>query len=358
MHEFSYGIEGDYNDVKSTAFKKNIITGVESPADTRYPDGGSNMTNLGLYLTHLFKMSQYATLTDGMRFSSVTLKATINDTTFFKFPFKEIEQSNLAVNGSIGVIVTPKDDWKITLLGSTGFRAPNVDDLSKIFESVPGNVIVPNSDLKPEYTYNIEMGVSKVFNKMVKVQVTGYYTSLRDAIVTDKFLFNGQDSIIYEGELSAVTANQNKLKAYIYGVNFNFGADITNNFTLAGTVNYTYGRIKTDSTDYPIDHIPPLFGKGSLVYKRDKFKTEFYVLFNGKKSKDDYNLYGEDNFSSATPDGMPAWYTLNLSAAYTINRYLQLEAGVENMLDKNYRVFASGISAPGRNYFVTLKAGY
>jgi hemoglobin/transferrin/lactoferrin receptor protein len=71
---------------------------------------------------------------------------------------------------------------------------------------------------------------------------------------------------------------------------------------------------------------------------------------------EDYSPSGEDNQQYATPDGMPSWYTLNLKAGYQINRYLGIQAGVENILDHHYRNFASGISAPGRNIFVTLRA--
>ncbi len=57
----------------------------------------------------------------------------------------------------------------------------------------------------------------------------------------------------------------------------------------------------------------------------------------------------------ATPDGPLAWYTLNLRTAYQLTRSWAVQAGLENILDRNYRVFASGISAPGRNLFLTVR---
>ena len=62
---------------------------------------------------------------------------------------------------SFGIINMPSDDLKLSLLLSTGFRAPNIDDLSKVFESAKGMVIVPNADLKPEKTINYELGITK-----------------------------------------------------------------------------------------------------------------------------------------------------------------------------------------------------
>jgi hemoglobin/transferrin/lactoferrin receptor protein len=41
-----------------------------------------------------------------------------------------------------------------------------------------------------------------------------------------------------------------------------------------------------------------------------------------------------------------------------INRNITLQAGVDNLLDTQYRVFASGINAPGRNIFGTVRLSF
>lgn len=67
---------------------------------------------------------------------------------------------------------------------------------------------------------------------------------------------------------------------------------------------------------------------------------------------------GEDNEQYATPEGMPAWWTLNLRLQYQLNKNLLIQGACENILDANYRVFASGISAPGRNFIVAVRANF
>ena len=42
--------------------------------------------------------------------------------------------------------------------------------------------------------------------------------------------------------------------------------------------------------------------------------------------------------------------------SYAINGNLSVQAGLENIADQHYRTFASGISAPGRNLQVSLRA--
>jgi len=71
-----------------------------------------------------------------------------------------------------------------------------------------------------------------------------------------------------------------------------------------------------------------------------------------------YNLNGEDNLQYATPDGMPSWYTINLRSSFQLKKQIQLQVAIENILDRNYRYFASGISAPGRNISISLRAAF
>ena len=124
-------------------------------------------------------------------------------------------------------------------------------------------------------------------------------------------------------------------------------------------MSYTFGRFNnTDGTNTPQDHIPPMFGKESLAYNHARFTTEAYILFNGWKKIKDYNLDGEDNQQYATPDGMPSWMTLNWKAAVNATRHLQIQFGIENILDRNYRYFASGFSAPGRNYVFAVRTNF
>jgi hemoglobin/transferrin/lactoferrin receptor protein len=357
-HEFRYGVEGTYNYVGSTAFTEDIMTGETGPLDTRYPDGGSSMTSAALYATDNFEINSKLILNAGLRYNYVGLHAEFIDTTFFPFPFHEITQKNNALTGNIGLIILPGDEWRLSVLGSSGFRVPNVDDLSKVFESVPGSVIVPNPDLEPEYTYNGEISLSKGFNDRIRLEGIAFYTLYRNAITTAVSTFDGQDSIYYNGELSQVITNVNANSGYLYGASASLEADVSDHFAITSTLNYTYGRLNTDTTDYPLDHIPPIFGKTSLILKINKFRGEFYSMYSGWKDVDDYNLVGEDNFANATEYGMPAWVTFNVRATYQINRFLQVSAALENIADQNYRVFASNISAPGRNLIVTLKGSF
>ena len=49
-------------------------------------------------------------------------------------------------------------------------------------------------------------------------------------------------------------------------------------FNIYATINYTYGRILSDTVPYPLHHIPPVFGRLSLKYQKKKVSTEFFVI--------------------------------------------------------------------------------
>ncbi len=360
-NELIVGMDGQFNDVKSVADRTNLTTGAVSKLDARYPDGKNKMNYVGLYAQHILKLKNGKwVLNDGIRFQSVSLRSNVADNSFFNLPVTNFEQDNFAVTGNLGVIYNPQISTRVSLGFSSGFRAPNIDDLVKVFDfSVAKRVYVPNADVDPEYTYNIDLGIRQDFAKIVRLELTGFYTFFRNAIVGAPFKLNGQDSVVYNGVTSAVYANQNLNKGKTYGFNVSTRIDFTKYFYLTSTATYTKGRLKKfKAGELPQDHIPPFFGKTSLNYKHSRFGLELYAMYNGWKKIADYNPDGEDNQQYATPDGMPSWFTLNWRGNVKICKAVQLQLGIENMTDRNYRYFGSGFSAPGRNFIVALRAGF
>ena len=356
-NEVTVGTDGQYNNVRSSAEEKNIVTGVKSALDTRYPDGGSTMSYAAVYAQHLLKIiPDKLILSDGVRLNFVNMRSTFNDKTFFPFPYSDATQKNTAVSGNLGLVYMPVERWKLTLNGATGFRSPNVDDMGKVFESVSGQILfVPNPGLKPEYTYNADFGVSYTDGEYIKLEANGFYTRFQNAIVASAFTLNGSDSVMYDGKMTQVVANQNKARAYLYGFNAAITLKLVPHVTFYSTFNYTYGRYENAGAEVPMDHIPPVFGKTSLMYRHKRFEGEAFVMYNGWKHLQDYSPSGEDNLNYATTKGMPSWVTLNARVGYRFTENMGVQVALENIMDQNYRVFASGISAPGRNLVITLR---
>ena len=353
-----YGINTVYDNLKSTAYSNNINTGVELPINSRYPNGDNNTLKSEFYASYNQDFSDKLSWNIGGRIGYATLKSTIADNSFLKLPYDTVQQKNTTYSFSAGMVY--KTSSYFSLIGnlSSGYRAPNVDDLSKIFESAGGLLVVPNADLKPEQTLTGDAGF-KVETKSFELENTFFYTKFTNAIVTDSFLFDGQSTITYAGVTSQVVANQNKGNAFVTGIATKLKLNFSNNFHFDASVNYSVGRIiNNDKTQSPLDHISPLYGKLGLNYANNYFSADLYVLFNGKKPIDQFNAGGEDNQIYATKDGSPAWQTYNFKASVALAKQVTLYGGIENILDIQYRTFSSGINAPGRNFYLAAKYSF
>jgi len=359
--ELRYGAELSTNDVQSKANRVNINTNAESAQTTRYPDGGSKMQTAALYITQTNIITSKLFFNTGVRFTAMSLECNFKDKTFFPFLQNSIAQRNQNTSGSFGFVYLPKLDWKIAGSISSGFRAANVDDMAKVFESTAGRIIIPNAYVKPEQTTNFDLTINKTFAKKLSIEFNGYYTIYNNALTLGRAQLNGKDTITYNNVYSTIYTTINAQRAIIKGFFAGFNYDATKALSLSGNINYTYGRIKTDTVDYPLDHISPVFGRFGIIYKGNKFKTEFYTLFNGAKKSRDYNLMGEDNQLYSTDPVIgynPAWYTLNLRGFYQVNKFFQLQLAIENILDQHYRTFSSGYSGAGRNFVVTFRGQF
>ena len=379
-HEITAGADAQLNFVQSRATRTNLLTGAVSKLDTRYPDGANRMHNFAVFAQHVYKFANgKLILNDGLRLQYVDLRSVVLDNSFFRLPDTVVSQRNLAVTGNIGLVynASPKTRLRTTL--SSGFRAPNLDEL-KIFESntAARQVVVPNPDIRPEYTYNLDLGLEHRFGDQLTVEFTAFYTLFRNALVKAPYQLNGQDSILYNGAYSQVLAARNANRARLWGFTAGFDFQLFEGASLNSTLSYTWGRFRANPavpsrifekqvngtyalvtrsvSSIPMDHIPPLFGKTAFQYQRPKFNTELSVLYNGWKRLDQMNNSGEDNPQYGTPDGFPDWVTLNWRGNYQLCKGLQLQAGIENILDRNYRYFASGFSAGGRNVVITARA--
>lgn len=358
--ELFYGFESYYETLKSTAENQNIITGEITDLQTRYPNGDNAITRNDLYISYNGKSNNKTAWNMGGRIGYTTLKSTIEDDTLFPLPFNSITQNNFTYSFTAGLIYKPSKNVDFKTNISSGFRAPNIDDLAKIFDSGHGIIIVPNADIRPEKTVTTDLGfIIKTNNKRFQIETTYYYTKMFDAIITDKFTYEGQEELFYNGESNQIFANQNKGKAYVTGISTNIKMYVLKNLQFHGNFNYTLGRIiEEDDTKSPLDHIPPYYGKLGILFTKSWATAEAYLLYNGKKDISDYYPNGEDNERYAPKNGMPAWETYNIKTSFKVIQNATLFAGIENILDTQYRVFASGINAPGRNFYGGLKYSF
>ncbi len=242
-HHLYYGLEYIFNKVTSTGTDEDITTGEIVPGPSRYPQ--SNWASYAAYITYQYKLSEKFNIQAGARYNLYSMDCEF-DTTFFPFPFTTANIDNGALTGSLGFVYNPTEKWSMSADFSTGFRSPNVDDVGKVFDSEPGAVVIPNPDLKAEYAYNAEIDIAKVFGDYLKIDLVAYYTYLQDAMVRRDYTLNGQDSIMYDGEMSQVQAMQNAAFATVYGIQAEVEVKIPGGFGFSSQINYQKGEEELD----------------------------------------------------------------------------------------------------------------
>jgi len=368
----AYGFEVAYNKVNSTSkgevlkVNDHDIIGVSDTykVQTRYPDGGSDYLSTAAYLDYRQDISDISTLNTGIRYTNTMLNAKWIDHTYIQLPDDDIHLQNTSLTLTAGYALNPGKNWQINGVLSSGFRSPNIDDIGKVREK-RGKVTVPNINLKPEYAYNAEIGILKYFkDKNYLFNATAYYTLLNNYIYREAFELNGSSTIIYDGEELNMVANVNKGNAYILGSTFLFKGNFTNTLSATGSVTFTKG--KAYDTKEPLSSIPPVFGNVGLNYSKNRFDSGLNFKFNARKKPEEYNIEeGIDNIEE-TPYienqdeyyGSPSWSTFNFYGKYRFSRNFDILFSVDNIFDRHYKEFASGISAPGRNFSLTLMASF
>lgn len=358
-----YGLEYVHNKVGSLGESTNISTGAVSPMVTRYPDG-STWNTMGIYGSYKINLHPEVTVTTGFRYSYNTLDATF-DTSFIKFPYLQAELRDGAITGNTGLVYRPTESWQLNGNISTGYRMPNVDDIGKLFESVPGNITVPNPELSSEYAWNFEVGIIKNIIKKFRFEINAFHTILNDAIVRRPTTFNGQDSILFNGVKSRVEALQNVAKATVTGLQISVQVFSTKGFSFQTHANWITGK-ETDNAkneQVPLRHAPPFYGSTLLRYRSKKISAEIFAQYNSQvKNKDlapseqaKKEIYAKD---AAGKPYSPGWYILNLKTSYQLIKNLLLTAGWENMTNQRYRPYSSAIVSAGGNFIISTRLSF
>jgi len=352
--EIFYGIESFVNHVNSAGSTENLLTSEIETIPSRYPDD-SDYGSVAGYFSYKLNLKKKVILQAGTRYTYTWLSGEF-DPEYYNFPFAGFDIKNSAMIGNFGVVWHPTPEWQLNTNLSSGFRSPNIDDVSKIFDSEPGNVVVPNPELQPEYARNIEVGVIRSFTGKASIEVTAFYTRLKDAMVRRDFTLNGEDSIMYDGILSKVEALVNADAADIYGGSVAFEYLFTNSFRTRNDLTVTRGE---DSDGYPVRHAPPIFGSSHLIFENQKLFVDLYADYSGKLDFEELAPSEQEKpYMYATDENgnpySPAWWTLNLKYSYKLTQKITLGGGVENMLNKRYRTYSSGIVSPGLNFIVSL----
>lgn len=350
----SAGFQLSHDAVDSKAWAERRADGMrlENPVLTRYPNGGSEMGSWAAYTGMARSWNNWSVQAAG-RYTRGWLESRFEPQAGVELPFDRVSYARGALTGSSTLRWTPHRRMGLHAVIASAFRNPNVDDVGKV-RAKDGFAILPSDGVAPERLASAEFGGrwSNPDGRLV-LSASAFNTRLRDMIVpVDTVLVDGAGNpfgtIVVEGDTNLVQVNANLGRAGIHGSQWKFSYRGASGWTYRATMNFTRGRDLEEGA--PLSHIPPAFGRCSAERTWDWLTLEGHLMWSGRKAAEDYGPGSTDNLAEALPDGNPAWWTLGVDLEGRLTDRMHIALGVHNLLDQHYKVFASGISAPGRDF--------
>lgn len=229
-----------------------------------------------------------------------------------------------------------------------GERAPSVSEQYAfyIFNAQDGYDYLGKPDIANEKSAQAEVGALFASDK-VEVKPSVYYYYLMDYITGS-----------VDPELSAMTPGalgvkfyENLKGAHLLGTSLRVVYRPIAPLALSGQAEYSYGR---DLNGGALPRIMPLRGRFAVQYEGEKFLVLAECEFAAK----------QDRIAPLSGDtATPGYALLHLRGTYTFDLKaleLRLNAGVENVLDADYREHLDwgGIPRPGINAYVNVNLGF
>lgn len=320
-----------YNDlVNSSRTDTDLSTDSSTLKRGLYPDG-STMTSMAAFTVHTLDL-QHWNITAGARFNSFIINVEDED-------LGKTKLTPSALVGNLAILRKLDRRSNLFISMNTGFRAPNIDDLGTL-GIVDFRYETPNFDLKPEYSFQYQVGY-KYRGRKLKGEVYLYRNELYNLIVRNRI---EGDSI----EGYPVYQKENIGRAYIQGAETDWQYEFNRSWMVSGTITYTYGQNITK--DEPMRRTPPLFGRLAVDYRLKGWWMNLEWNAAGKQER----LAGGDMDDNRIPsDGTPGWNIINLNTSYEW-QFIKVDLSLRNLLNQDYRYHGSGINGYGRSALLSL----
>ncbi|MFN7492139.1 MAG: TonB-dependent receptor [Cyclobacteriaceae bacterium] len=337
------GAEYYRDDVSSTAVVLNTTTNLETKQRGSYANGSTSM-NWAIYNNHQYEWKRFQFLA-GARWNTVVVQVVDN-----VFGDQQINPQAFIGNAGVMYSISPR----LRMMGNmnTGFRAPNVDDMSK-FGTLEANVFeIPASGLSPERSTNVELGF-KYKSPKISWTFTAYQTKLTDLI--DRVPATYLGSPTFDGR--TVYQKKNVGEALVQGFEADVEMQVLPSLTLNGNVTYTHGQNQTKNE--PMRRIPPLFCKLGIRYSHP---SGFWMRAEWTIADSQSRLAAGDKSDVRIAvrlinQQMPGWDIFSMYAGYTY-KFVGVQVSAQNIFDKAYRVYASGIDGYGRCFTASVRVRF
>lgn len=324
----------------------------------RYPDGSQYILS-GLFAQIDFAPSNRFSLEYGLRYSH----------TYANIPFEGLNSARRysrynddfgQFTHALGLSYNLSDDLSLLSNISTGFRAPNISDLSEIGIRASDQFQTPNTDIRPETTRNFDIGLM-FDNNTYRVEFYTFWLHYADKITRIE-TGNYVNEFGVEIPTDSVTANWLSFRE-VKNVNANsmdllgieFGGSYTNNDYIETGLTFTYAfgnLLNVDGSTEPVDRIPPANGIFYVNYtpaKKISIRPQARYAFAHRRISPD-----EEADNRVSRNGTDGFVNLQLLVNLYPEENFAIKFMADNLMDEAYREHASSLDGMGRNYTISI----
>ncbi|TNH44064.1 ligand-gated channel protein [Photorhabdus luminescens] len=250
------------------------------------------------------------------------------------------------------------EQWTIKGGVSTGYRSPELRQAASNWGQITGGggdpaIIVGNPDLKPEKSFNQEIGVIWNNRDNFNVGLTIFNTEFKDKITelrrcTDPSGRSRGKCVIDGTAYKFISDRVNIDKANMRGVEATMNWDIVDNWVLAA--NYTYTDSEQKSGYFkgkPLNKMPKHMANATLNWQASpEMQAWARVNYRGKTS----------SYLSRTSmeKGTPSYAFVDIGVSYYLADGLRLVGGVYNVFEKQVTEDTHDIVLDGRRYNIGI----
>lgn len=316
---FSEAIETS-SELNSQVFKRGL-----------YPNG-SIYKNSSLFNIHNLNFNKL-NIVAGLRYN------------FLHIQMNELTLGNIAIKPS-ALVSNFGFNYQLNqhgfLFGSitTGYRAPNIDDLGSL-GIVDFRYEIPSYDLRPEKSLNTEIGYKYRSNK-IDFSIAAFKMKLKDIIarvLVDGKVINGYN----------VYNKKNIESSNINGAEVNYTNLLCKYITWYTNATYTYGQNITKNE--PMRRIPPLFGQNKISFVK---KNKILAITHQFAGKQDRLAQGDKDDNRIGKLGTPGWNIFNIDAGWEFKN-LSVNTSLINISNVQYKTHGSGVYGMGRSINLTIQ---
>jgi hemoglobin/transferrin/lactoferrin receptor protein len=342
-----YGFDYYHDDVNSSGSRNNVAG--SAPSESLPLADDSTYDLVGIFSQYAWRPTEKIEITPGLRYTYA--RAELGRFTDGQGNARTDESDNWdSIVGSLRGLYRVDDRWSVFAGISQAFRSPNLVDLSGNIASKSGATALGSTNVEPEEFITYEIGTRHGSDDL-SMQAAIFYTDISDVITGVPDTPPGTSTITTNGG-----------DGYVYGVELEGAWRFHPQWTLSGFAAWQDGREETPlfiggpTSDRPMTRQLPLTGSLALRWTADsgKYWVEGRVLAAAREDR----ITAADQAADAQripTGGTPGYIVSSLRAGWQVNEHLDLNCGIENLTDEDYRNHGSGQNEAGLNGIVGVR---